>query len=351
MEKITKLLLAVVVMVAVLSPLSSALGQYYNYNYNYNTNYANCADYAYKMCQGNSILWYNSCGNPQGIFQTCTANQICQNGQCVNIYIPPVNTYKAHFSIKCYTGNLFWYDNLGAVNTLYKSCNDNNSCTTDGCTTRKCSYVLKCDGTTCATGSADFTKYCSGNNNTINNPSAGNGLSVSFFAKTDASSTQWQKTVQVNANSQAYFMISIVNNTNAPIDNINVSANIPGQITTLGNLKIDGVPVSGDIISGISVGTITQGASKSITFEGKTQGFSSQATVQANAAAIVNGVNQLDSLSINFNPSQVTASVSSAKNASPFMDFLKRWYLWILVGLVLIFLFIVIFKRLSSNNE
>jgi hypothetical protein len=43
------------------------------------------------------------------------------------------------------------------------------------------------------------------------------------------------------------------------------------------------------------------------------------------------------------NPAAAGLGFSSAK------EFLKRWYLWILIGLVLIFLFIVIFRRFSSN--
>lgn len=56
---------------------------------------------------------------------------------------------------------------------------------------------------------------------------------------------------------------------------------------------------------------------------------------------------------IDFNQNQQTASVASVSSSSPaasrFVVFLKRWYLWILIAIVMIFLFIIIFRRLSTN--
>jgi hypothetical protein len=251
---------------------------------------------------------------------------------------------------------------------LYKSCADSNSCTLDSCIGGQCSNTIKCDGTTCAAGSADYNNYCSSNNNSNtnnnNNNSSNNSnnnnnnvsnnvstLSVSFFAKQDQNSTQWQKTVQVGSNGQVYFMISVVNNSASQVNNVNISANIPNEVTSLGNLQINGVLVSGDIVSGVSIGSLTPGGAKSITFEGKTQTISTQATEQAVATSNVStGPAQSDSVSINLIPSQAAAaSVSSTQSTSGFWAFLKRWYLWILVALVLIFLFVVVFRRLSSN--
>jgi hypothetical protein len=172
-------------------------------------------------------------------------------------------------------------------------------------------------------------------------------LSVSFFAKQDATSVQWQKIAQLNPNGKIYFMISAANNSGSQIDNVNVSANVPGEVSSLGNLQVNGVPVSGDIVTGIVVGSLPPATSKSITFEGIAQNFTTQGTKQAVAA--VNG--QTDAVSINLNPGQsATASVSSSQTNIAFWEFLKRWYLWILVALVIIFLFVVVFRRLSSNS-
>ena len=63
---------------------------------------------------------------------------------------------------------------------------------------------------------------------------------------------------------------------------------------------------------------------------------------------------QSDSVSIILNTVQVGSGIAPASvvssAASGFWDFVKRWYLWVLVGLVLIFLFIIVFRRLSNNS-
>lgn len=46
---------------------------------------------------------------------------------------------------------------------------------------------------------------------------------------------------------------------------------------------------------------------------------------------------------------QPAASVSETKTTSGFMSFLKKWYMWILAILVIVFLFSVVFKRFSSE--
>ena len=66
------------------------------------------------------------------------------------------------------------------------------------------------------------------------------------------------------------------------VNNVNVSANIPSEVASLGNLQVDGVQVSGDIVSGINIGNLAPGTAKSITFEGKTQSISTQATKAGN---------------------------------------------------------------------
>lgn len=348
------------------------------YNYNYN-NYNNCTNHAYKLCMNNSIYWYDSCNNQQGLYYSCGSGQTCQNGQCAAYVIQPLptpsqNNYVAHYKTACYSSSLYWYDSLGAITGLYKNCSDSNSCTTDACSGNKCSNTLKCDGSTCATGSSDYNAYCSetvssasGQNHCGNGLcetttgetyancpadckiSPASGLSVSFFAKQNLNSDQWQKTIQANSNGQVYFMISVANSSTAQIDNVIVSANIPTEISSLGNLQINGVPFSGDVISGINIGSVAPTTTKSITFEGKTATISGVATTQAVATSNISGITQSDSVSISFNPAQAAAAVSNTQATSGFGGFLSRWYIWILVALVIIFLFIVVFRRLSSD--
>jgi hypothetical protein len=311
-------------------------------------NYGNCNYHAYKDCVGSSIYWFDSCSTRQDLYQDCASlGQTCQYGQCV-VKIQPV--YTAHQKISCSGNNLYWYDSLGAVNSLYKNCQDANSCTIDSCSTAKCSNILKCDGTTCLAGSADYNTYCSsvvpasncGNGtceenlgetsancpgdckitNPNNNPT---NLLVSFVAKQDPSSQQWDKNVQVQPNSTVYFMIAVNNNSDTQAENVNISVNIPAEISLLGNLKINDVSVAGDIASGINLGSVPPKTSKSVTFEGKAQTFSAQEQKQATATISAGGSNQSDFVDLSFNPSQsAPASVSSTADNSGIMNFLKR---------------------------
>jgi len=312
-----------------------------------------CTPHAYRLCNGNDVFWFDSCGSQQDFFQSCTGfNMACRYGQCV--YLPPLppppppNPYVAHSKTACYGNNVYWYDSLGAVNDIYKNCADQNSCTADTCASAKCANTLKCDGSTCAENSSDYNTYCA-TNNPQPQPSA--NFSISFFVKQDPNASQWQKTVQVNANGQAYFMISLANSGTSQIDNVSVSANIPNEIASLGNVKIDNVPLSGDIVSGINIGSLPPMSAKTITFEGRTKDISTEAAKQATATANIAGAPHSDSVTVDLVPGQgAPAAVSSSGALPAIWAFIKRWYLWIFVGAVLIFLFIVVYRRLSTSN-
>jgi len=345
---------------------------YNNYNYN---NYNSCTYHAYKLCVGNSIYWYNSCGNQQDLYYSC-GGQTCQYGQCVNYvqptqYVQTYTNYVAHSRTACSGNSIYWFDSLGANSGLYKNCADKNSCTLDSCASSKCSNTLKCDGSTCATDSADYNTYCNKTtqvqptvinppvvtptnpNQTITANNTASQLSISFFTKLNSTAGQWEKTTEIGSNSQIYFMVSATNPSATQIDNINISVNIPTEISSLGNLQVNGVSVSGDIVTGINIGSIAPQTTKLVTFEGKTQTVSATAVKQAVVTSTLSGATQTDSITINLNPvavqNQTAAVVSKTPATSGFLGFWKRWYIWILIGLALALLFIIVFKRLSSN--
>ncbi len=360
----------IIAMASFAAPAKAALPpdyyDYYNYNYNNYNYYGVCNTHAYRLCQGSSIFWFDSCDNRQDMYQTCPPGSSCQYGQCVPFIppqppVPPPNPYNPYASKACYGNFVYWYDSLGAVSGLYKSCSDNNSCTKDSCAGAKCENILKCDGSTCAFGSTDYCLSCDHIGNGVcdcGETSATSpadckakeeaALSVSFLAKQDAQGQQWNKTLQVSPNSTVYFMLTAKNDSAAQSENVAASASLPGEISLIGNIKMDNSSLAGDIISGISIGSLAPYAEKTITFEGKTQAINAESTKQAVATITSGSYKKTDSLTLNFQPSQ-TGAVSGASQASGLVNFLKRWYLWILVGAVLIFLFIVVFRRLSSN--
>jgi len=351
---------------------SCGYNNYNNYNYN---NYNNCTYHAYRLCVNNSnIYWYDSCGNQQDLYTSCYNGQVCNNqnqyGQCATYYINPVlppvyPAYNPYSTKACFGNSVYWYDSLGAISGLYKNCNDNDPCTQDACSNIACTHVQisncqtnppidsnKCGNGLCEPLLGETNANCP-NDCRINTV---NALSISFFSKQDSTSAQWQKAVQVGPDSQIYFMISLANNSTLAIDNVNVSANIPGEISSLGNLQLNGVALSGDIASGINIGSVAPTSTKSITFEGKTKEFFSAITNQATATNNVSlagqaGTSQSDSISINFVPNQPGAAAAIADNPETpgFWEFFKQWYVWILGALALIFLFIIVFKRFSSE--
>lgn len=330
----------------------------------YNNN--NCTYHAYKLCSGNNVYWFDSCGNQQDLIQTCSGyNMVCQYGNCASSYTPaptpnptPINNYIFHYSKKCYTGNVYWYDSNGQISGLYKNCSTSNSCMQSSCQAGKCNGALKCDGSTCSVGSDDYNKYC--NTQQQNNPQQNNNqtqkpgsLSIAFFEKENSNNQQWQKSGQVGANGTVYFMVSVTNNSSVQADNVSVFANIPMEISSLGNVKVDGIQVSGDIISGINIGSISPQSLRTITFEGKTDGIAANSNKQATITISSQNTSNSDTVSLNFSPNNssnksVASMNNSTQTSSGFWGFIKRWYLWILVGLVLLFLFIVVFRRLSS---
>jgi len=325
---------------------------YYNYNY---YGVGACTPHAYKLCLGNSIYWFSGCHQQQELIQNCAdSGQICKYGQCINSTSQTIPTnYNPYYAVACWKGSLYWYDSLGVVSGLYKSCQDNNSCTQDSCLDGGCINVIKCDGSTCPVNSTDYNTYCAttkSNQENTKNQESQPVLIVSFMAKQDSESSQWQKIIEMKSGSLIYFIVSITNNSTVEAANINVSVDIPDEISSIENLKTDGLANSGNLASGIEIASLAPLTTKTITFEGKTGTIlttnSKQATVKIK---ISDKVVASDSISLNFVMTQPTAAVSEPLNQSGFIDFFKKWYLWILGGGVLISLFVIIFKRFSSE--
>ena len=319
----------------------------------------NCYSYASKKCVSNISYWYDSCGNIQAVNQNCnTSNQICSNGTCVgeSTVNPPVQTYIQNYRTACYNNNIFWYDSNGITQNIQKSCSDSNSCTTDTCTSTACKNTLKCDGSTCGINSADYITYCTGNINTgtgvTTQSTITNGnqavvtgsFAVSMFVKKE-SDPDWSKSVTTVNGEKLTFLIIFKNISSTPADNTTLQANVTNGITYAGNLKIDNTTSAGNIISGVNIGQLSAQTSKVVSFSGTVQSQNQQ-TIQASSNVYSGNMHDSDYVTVNvLASSNATASVSG----SGFVNFVKKWYLWLIVIIVLIALFIIIFRRLSTN--
>lgn len=340
-------------------------------------NFNVCTSRAYRFCVGNDIYWFDSCGNRQTLDFSCSFNQVCKYSQCVATPVQPAPqpSYVARYRVACSNNSLYWFDSVGRVNSLYKNCNDNNTCSIDSCSAGKCLNTKKCDGSTCVVDSADYRTHCSGapapvtcqngqcepdKGETFQNCPSDCGQAVSdgqllllFQAAENLNAAQGKTSVSAGPNDSLYFMISVANNSAQIVNNVMVSANIPVEVATLGNLQINGEPFAGDIVSGINIGTLAASEGKVVTFEGRTENILATAVKEAIAKVNISGAEggaKTGTISINFAPDQGTAGVAPAEATSGFLEFLKRWYLWIIAGLVIVFLFIIVFKRVSSEG-
>lgn len=343
----------------------------------------NCTQFASKQCVSNISYWYDSCNQIQAVAQNCnTSGQMCSNGACVNkpgstgstgtggtTYNPgnpyPSTGYIQNYRTYCYQNNVQWYDSRGAVQGVYQACQDANSCSLDTCQDNACRAQLKCDGSTCAVNSADYIKYCQNNvqgattqNPSTNNPpvqvgqpgqgqpmdqSQAKWIVISLFGKKEGGAG-WTKTIDANNNDKLEFLMVVKNISNMPLNNVLAAADVTGNITYTGNLTIDSSTSAGSVVSGIDLGTLNPNTSTAIHFTGTAQAPNTQ-TVQVVSRVTSANFMDSDSFTANISASATTASVSG----SPFIEFIKRWYLWIIIVIVLIALFVIIFRRLSTN--
>lgn len=345
------------------------------------------AGYNYKQCISNISYWYDGLGNIQSVAQNCNlTNQICSGGACINKAVTnytsgtttgSTTTYQGtgyiqNYRTFCYQNNVQWYDSKGARQGIYQNCQDNNSCTTDTCADNACKSRLVCDGSTCATGSADYATYCASNvqgqipvvtntttNNTTNNTTVVNTtnqnqnkmLVVSLFGKKQASDMEWNKNIDVANNDSVEFLLTI-KNTGTTATAATASADLTNNIAYTGNLKIDGVASAGNVVSGIDLGQLAPNTSRAIYFTGAIQSQTAQMIQVIGKVTSNNTTADSDPINVNITSTAAVAGSTTAAvsgNSSPFLDFVKKWYLWIIIVIVLIALFVIIFRRLSTN--
>ncbi len=320
---------------------------------------AYCTSNATKQCIGNIVYWYNSCGALESIAQNCNVTgQVCQSAQCVTVNKPnqpvqptqPAAPVYNHYTTACYQNNLYWYNQQGAVQDIFKNCNDNNSCTNDSCGVNQCVNALTCDGSTCAVNSPDYIAYCqnSGTPSTISSaPFA--SLTISLFAKKEADVLQWSKTISATGSETMAFIMVVKNASAATANNVTVRTNLPAGIAYAGNLNINNADAAGNLAAGINLGTFAAKESKIITFSGTTQPQTIAANVVITATVTIDNSILTDTDTITITIPAGQSSITTTTTSSGFMDFLKKWYVWLIITAVLAVLFVIIFRRLSSS--
>ncbi|MDD2731790.1 MAG: PKD domain-containing protein [Candidatus Pacebacteria bacterium] len=104
-----------------------------------------------KQCFGNNVYWYDSCGNRGELYQACSSNQVCQNGQCVNT----VCSSNSDCGTNGYVGNTFCQS--GNVYQDYKTYTCLNPGTSSSSCTSSTEAKLK---QVCSGGQTCQNGYC-----------------------------------------------------------------------------------------------------------------------------------------------------------------------------------------------
>lgn len=325
-----------------------------------------CSSNASKKCISNIVYWYDSCGALQSVYQNCNnTNQICQNGQCVNktsstpsnppTTNPPTGIIK-HDVKSCHDGDLYWYSSNGALSDVYQSCKDDNSCTLDNCAGNQCVNQLKCDGSTCATSSADYAKYCANNSNTnTNQPSAtiqvqasAPAISVALLASAKNTTLPLEKNIEAGNNNTIGFLEVIKNTSDVAIDNVIITTDLTSNLTYTGNLKIDDLASVGNIGTGINLGTLSPKATKILSFSATVNNEAPEGVVQITSNINASNI-QYDSDSVALTIG-TNSQINSTSNTSFWDNIKTNWYIWLAIVIVLGTVFVILFRKLSSSN-
>jgi hypothetical protein len=202
----------------------------------------NCTYHAYTRCSGNGVYWFDSCGVQEDLYQSCQYNQTCQNNSCTNTYIynPPVNNCSYHSYLRCSGNSLYWYDSCGAQQDFYQACTGNQTCQNNTCVTN-----IQNNQT-----ALTITK-------TVRNLSTGNLTWANSVYASPGDIVQFQVTVQ-STNQSIY---------NNYANNVVIRDTFPNNLTYSNNLILDGTSNSGNIVSGLNIGSLSNGQTRTITYQ------------------------------------------------------------------------------------
>ena len=123
------------------------------------------------------------------------------------------------------------------------------------------------------TSSKSYTLTCTGSGGTSSdtvsvNTTANTSLNVSAYVRNLSDGTAWLRTVSADPRELVSFQVQVRAEGSAT-NNLTFKYVLPEKIIYRNNLKIDNVSYSGDIASGINLGSLSAGQTKIITFDGE----------------------------------------------------------------------------------
>lgn len=267
-----------------------------------------CAYHSYQRCVGSYLYWYDSCGNQQDVAQYCYNG--CYNNYCLYSNYYNYNDYNNctyHAYKQCLGNSIYWYSSCGVQQDLYSICPSSLICQYGQCA----NYVQPAYQPIQLNYNPYYKKICSG------------------------SSILWQDSL--GAVSGLYKNCDDANSCTLDFCSGDICSNI---------LKCDKSTCADN---SADYNTYCLPSMPQINTDANTD---TPATIDTTTDTTTDAATDLPTED-NDNIDQVTAALSNADTTSVMSNFkslLSHWYTWVFGGIVLIFLFVIIFKRLSSES-
>ena len=83
-----------------------------------------CEPKASEGCDGDLLVWIDSCGQLGDTIEDCSAVGYCSNGECVEACLP-------QHEKRCVGNDVYWFDSCGSEGGQAEACDDDEFC--DGC--------------------------------------------------------------------------------------------------------------------------------------------------------------------------------------------------------------------------
>jgi len=270
-----------------------------------------CSGYS-AYCTG---VWSNWTGlSNWSVADYCSTNETCVYGSstCQPKSGCGGSGYILHYAKKCYDNDLYWYDSNNSRQDKYRDCKDANSCTIDSCFNNQCQNELFCNGSTCVKGSADYCSLCDycgdgacNCGETITSCQEDCqviGLALALFGKKENQAVQWLESLSAGSIETLDFLAIVSNGEDKTMDNVVVTVEFPQEVLYKGELMLDAASYGGDVRSGITLGSLAPGATRTLTFKGEIASESSifRPTADVVGTISTSGGSASDKVQINF---------------------------------------------------
>lgn len=258
-----------------------------------------CYSYSYEKCVGNDVYWFDSCNVQGSLAKKCSATQVCQSGGCYTNQVAYNNQYQIIYNTNNTTNNTT-NSNTTTTSTTYidhytKGCQNNIVYWYDTYGNKTDTYK-NCS----ATGQMCTDGACTG---TPTQPKA----TTTSNTTTGTTTTTTASTITVPCASGQVLAKACIPSTTASNSN-------------------NGSCGSGQMLAQACV------PSTLFDKQGSPDNSNQQVTQQ------------------NQGQNNATAAVSES-GVSLLFQFLNKWYVWIIVGIILIVFFIIVFRKSSSKVE